>query len=93
MVTEVRASHILVKDETKARDLLLQVKSGKSFEELAKKNSTCPSGKNGGDLGWFTRGRMVKPFSDAAFAGKKGDVVGPVKTEFGYHVIKIVDQK
>lgn len=93
MVKKVRASHILVKDEKKARDLLERIKKGESFEALAKSNSTCPSGKNGGDLGYFGRGQMVPEFEKAAFEGRKGDVVGPVKTQFGYHLIKISDQQ
>ncbi|MEI6796928.1 MAG: peptidylprolyl isomerase [Methanomassiliicoccales archaeon] len=93
MVSKVRCSHILVKTDAEARDILLQLKSGKSFEELAKKYSTCPSKAKGGDLGEFGKGQMVKEFEVAAFNGKKGDVVGPVKTQFGYHIIKIVDQQ
>jgi len=93
MVKEVHAAHILVESKEKADSLLADIKAGKSFEELAKKNSKCPSGKNGGDLGSFKKGQMVKEFEDAAFKGKKGDIVGPVKTQFGYHLIKIIDQK
>jgi peptidyl-prolyl cis-trans isomerase C len=93
MVKEVHAAHILVEKEDKARDLLSQVKSGKSWDELAKKNSKCPSGQKCGDLGWFKKGMMAKEFETAAFAGKKGEIVGPVKTQFGYHLIKIIDQK
>lgn len=93
MVKEVHAAHILVKNKDSADKLLAEIKAGKSFEELAKKHSTCPSGKKGGDLGWFKRGMMVKEFEDAAFNGNKGDIVGPVKTQFGFHLIKVVDQK
>ena len=93
MVKEVHAAHILVKTEAQAKDLLAQIKSGKSFSDLAMKNSECPSGKKGGDLGWFTRGKMVKEFENPAFAGKKGDIVGPFKTQFGWHLMKILDQK
>jgi peptidyl-prolyl cis-trans isomerase C len=95
-----RASHILVgvdpkataeekqKAKQKADDLLKQVKGGADFAELAKKESTCPSSKNGGDLGEFGRGQMVKPFEDAAFGLKPGEVSGVVETQFGYHIIK-----
>lgn len=93
MVTEVRASHILVSNDALAKDILAQIRSGKSFEELAKKNSTCPSKAKGGDLGWFKKGMMVREFEKAAFDGKKGEIVGPIKTQFGFHLIKIVDQK
>ena len=93
MVTEVHAAHILVKTEAEAKDLLSQIKSGKSFSEVAQKNSQCPSCKKGGDLGWFTRGKMVKEFEEKGFAGKKGDLIGPFKTQFGWHLMKILDQK
>ena len=96
----VKASHILIgvdpkatpeeklKAKQKADDLLKQVKGGADFAEIAKKDSTCPSGKNGGDLGDFSRGQMVKPFEDAAFGLKQGEVSGVVETQFGYHIIK-----
>ncbi len=93
MVKEVHAAHILVKTEKQAADILAEVKGGKNFGDLAKKYSECPSKKKGGDLNWFKRGQMVKPFEDAAFSAKKGDVIGPVKTEFGWHVIKILEQR
>ncbi len=93
MVKKVRAEHILVKDEKKARELLQRVKSGESFEDLAKKYSDCPSKVKCGDLGYFQRGQMVPEFEKAAFEAKKGDVVGPVKTQFGYHLIKVLDQQ
>jgi peptidyl-prolyl cis-trans isomerase C len=93
MVKEVHAAHILVKTKDKADQLLAEIKAGKSFEEMAKKFSDCPSKAKGGDLGWFKTGMMVKEFEVAAFKGQKGDIVGPVKTQFGYHLIKIIDQK
>ena len=64
-----------------------------AFEDVAKESSTCPSGANGGDLGEFGKGQMVKEFEDAAFAAEIGHVVGPVKTQFGYHLIKVEDKK
>ena len=91
MVTKVNASHILVKTETEALACLTYIRQGKSFEELAKEKSLCPSGKKGGNLGWFGRGQMVKEFENAAFSAKKGQIVGPVKTQFGWHLIKIID--
>jgi peptidyl-prolyl cis-trans isomerase C len=93
MVNEVRASHILVDKKLDAEKLIEKLKSGSKFEDLAKKYSSCPSGQKGGDLGYFTKERMVKPFSDAAFAAKKGDIVGPVQTQFGWHLIKVTDKR
>ncbi len=91
MTNKVNASHILVKTEQEALACLTYMKQGKSFEELAGEKSLCPSGKKGGNLGWFGRGQMVKEFENAAFSGKKGQVVGPIKTQFGWHIIKIND--
>jgi peptidyl-prolyl cis-trans isomerase C len=94
MANQVRASHILVNSEGEAMDVLNQLKNGKNFAELAKGRSTCPSGKNGGDLGFFKRGQMAKPFEDAAFSLGKGQTTQkPVKTKFGYHIIKVTDTK
>lgn len=90
-MNKVNASHILVKTETEALACLTYMKNGKTFEELAMEKSMCPSKKRGGSLGWFGRGMMVPEFEKACFSAKKGDVVGPVKTQFGYHLIKIVD--
>ena len=86
---KVEASHILVKEEELAKKLLADIKDGKiSFEDCAKENSTCPSGKGDGALGAFGRGQMVKEFEDAAFAMNPGDISDePVKTQFGYHLI------
>lgn len=93
MVNQVKASHILVSSINQANDLYAQINSGGSFADLAKKHSTCPSGKKGGDLGFFRRGQMVREFEDAAFGAGKGQVVGPIKTQFGYHLIKVTDAK
>lgn len=93
MVKKIQAAHILVKDEAQAKSLTQELNSGGDFGKLAKKFSTCPSGKNGGDLGWFGRNKMVPEFEKAAFGGRKGDIVGPVKTQFGYHIIKVIDRK
>ena len=89
MPTKVRASHILVDDEKTAADLKKRIEGGESFADLAKQHSSCPSGKEGGDLGWFTRGQMVKPFEDACFNGAENVVSDPVKTQFGYHLIMV----
>jgi len=93
MVKEVRAAHILVAKEDKAKELLQMIKNGASFADMAKQHSMCPSGRKGGDLGWFDNRMMVKEFEDAAFNHAKGEVVGPVKTQFGWHLIHVMDQK
>ena len=91
MVQKVNASHILVRTETEALACITYLRQGRTFEDLAKEKSICPSGKKGGSLGWFGRGQMVKEFEVAAFSGKKGQIIGPVKTQFGYHLIRIDD--
>ena len=91
MAGKISASHILVKTEGEAYLILKQLREGASFEKLALEKSFCPSRKKGGSLGWFGRGQMVKEFETAAFSGKKGQIIGPVKTEFGYHIIRIDD--
>lgn len=89
----VRASHILVKEEDEAKKIQKEINEGLSFEEAAKKYSTCPSKENGGDLGEFTKGQMVKEFEDAAFSIEEGKLSEPVKTQFGYHLIKVQYKK
>ena len=93
MAKEVRASHILVNKKLDADKLMEKLKGGSNFEDLARKHSSCPSGKKGGDLGYFGMNRMVKEFETAAFAANKGDIIGPVKTQFGYHIIKVTDKR
>ncbi len=78
---------------SKISDIQAQIKKGKKFEKLAKELSDCPSGQNGGDLGYFSRGMMVKPFEDAAFALKVGEVSDIVETQFGYHLIRLDEIK
>jgi len=85
---EIHCAHILVKTELEAKLLLDQLNRGKKFSELAKEKSFCPSGKEGGDLGTFGRGKMVREFEKAAFALQKGQISAPVKTDFGWHIIK-----
>lgn len=87
----VKASHILVDTEEKANEVLEDLTDGLSFEEAAEQYSSCPSKSAGGDLGQFGRGQMVQEFEDAAFSMKKGEISKPVKTQFGYHIIKLVD--
>lgn len=86
---KIRASHILVEDEKKANEVKKKLDEGKSFEELAKEYSTDGSAANGGDLGWFGKGQMVKEFEEAAFKLKEGEISDPVKTDYGYHIIKV----
>jgi peptidyl-prolyl cis-trans isomerase D len=90
---KIRARHILVKTKKEAEELLKKLKNNGNFIELAKKYSIGPSAKNGGDLGYFTKGQMVPTFEKAAFALKKGEISNIVKTQFGYHIIKLVDIK
>ena len=89
----VKAKHILVPEEAKALELLEAITAGEmSFEDAAKTCSTCPSGAQGGDLGAFTRGQMVPEFDAAAFTAEIDHIVGPVKTQFGYHLIKVYEK-
>lgn len=90
---QVSASHILVKSEQEAKDILAQVKGGASFEDLAKAKSVDSSSAKGGDLGWFGKGNMVPVFEKTAFALKEGEVSGVVKSEFGYHIIKLTGKR
>lgn len=84
------ARHILVKTKEQAESLLKQLQNGADFGKLAQKYSTCPSKKNGGSLGEFNRGEMVKAFDEAVFKGPLLKVQGPVKTRFGYHLIETI---
>ena len=84
---KIAAKHILVDHQHEAEDLEKKIAQGESFEKLAQEWSKCPSAKNGGELGEFGPGMMVKSFEDAAFSLKVGEVSSPVKTQFGYHLI------
>jgi len=88
MVNEVHCAHILVKTEKEAQAVTERLGRGEKFANIAREVSLCPSGKRGGDLGTFTRGKMVKEFEEAAFALQKGQVSPIVKTKFGYHIIR-----
>ncbi len=91
---QVRASHILVKTEPEAQAILKQLKGGANFEELAKKNSVDASASaKGGDLGWFSKGTMIPEFEKTAFNMKEGEISGVVKTQFGYHIIKLTGKR
>ena len=88
MVYKVHCSHILVKTEQEAKMILDQLNKGESFANISMEKSLCPSKRKGGDLGTFGRGQMVKEFERVAFALQKGQLSQPIKTEFGWHIIK-----
>ncbi len=90
---EIKARHILVATEEEAQAVIDALDAGGDFEALAKEHSTGPSGADGGDLGYFTTGTMVEEFNDAAFALQAGEISAPVKTKFGWHVIKVEDRR
>ena len=91
---EVKARHILVADEEEAKKIAEQLKKGGDFDKIAKEKSTDKgSGAKGGDLGWFTKDKMVPEFADAAYKLKKGEVSAPVKSAFGWHIIKLEDRR
>jgi len=91
---QVKASHILVNQEAQAKDIYKQLKGGADFSELAKKHSIDTGTKdNGGDLGYFTQGQMVEAFEEVAFSLKVNKIGEPVKTSFGYHIIKVLEVK
>ncbi|MDQ0247187.1 foldase protein PrsA [Bacillus fengqiuensis] len=91
---EVKASHILVQDEKTAQEVKAKLDKGEDFAKLAKEYSQDPgSAENGGDLGFFGPGKMVPEFEEAAYKLKKGEVSAPVKSSFGYHIIKVTDKK
>jgi parvulin-like peptidyl-prolyl isomerase len=88
MPDKVHCAHILVKTEQEAKTVLERLNKGEKFSNVAREASLCPSGKRGGDLGTFTRGKMVKEFETVAFALEKGQTSGVVRTKFGCHIIK-----
>ena len=88
MPNQVHCSHILVKTEQEAKNILERLNKGEKFANIARAVSLCPSGKRGGDLGTFGRGKMVKEFENAAFALEKGQISPIVKTKYGHHIIK-----
>ena len=90
-VKKVQARHILVGTKELAEEIKKKIDDGEEFSKLAEEFSECPSKKRGGDLGWFGKGAMVRPFEVAAFSADEGEVVGPVKTEFGYHIIYVYE--
>ncbi|MBF8983633.1 peptidylprolyl isomerase [Lutibacter sp. B2] len=93
-IEQVKASHILLKEEEKAKDILTKVKAGEDFAKLAKEFSEDKgSGQQGGDLGYFQRGMMVPEFEEVAFSLENGQISDLVKSQFGYHIIKVIDKK
>ena len=90
---EVRASHLLVGTEAEAAKCREEVLEGKTFAEVAKNVSKCPSGAQGGDLGYFTRGRMVPQFDTVAFTLPVGELSPPVQTQFGWHILTVTDRR
>ena len=92
--SQVAAKHILVSTEKEAEELLTKIRNGETtFENAAREFSRCPSKSNGGDLGFFGKNMMVKEFETIAFALNIGEVSKPVKTQFGWHLIKVYDKK
>ena len=91
MTKQVRASHILVETKEQAEQIREEILGGKKFEDVAAMVSMCPSGANGGDLGYFGKGMMVKPFEDACFSMNVGDLSEPIETQFGWHLIELTD--
>ena len=87
-----RARHILVESEEICLELKQEIEGGAEFAEVARNHSSCPSGSEGGDLGEFGPGMMVKEFDDVVFSGDLNTVLGPVKTQFGYHLLEVTER-
>lgn len=88
-MAKAAARHILVATEADCTDLKMQIAQGADFAELAKAHSKCPSGRDGGALGTFGPGQMVREFDEVVFSAPVGEVQGPVKTQFGYHLVEV----
>ncbi len=91
-MAKASARHILVPTEDNCNNLKTEIEAGADFEKVAMEHSTCPSGKQGGALGEFSPGQMVKEFDEVVFNGDVGKVLGPVKTQFGYHLIEVTSR-
>jgi len=91
-MAQASARHILVSTEEACQDLKAQIEKGTDFAVLAREHSSCPSGQQGGDLGTFSPGQMVKEFDQVVFQKEVGQVHGPVQTQFGYHLIEITNR-
>jgi peptidyl-prolyl cis-trans isomerase C len=92
-MTQASARHILVDSEAKCQELKTAIENGADFAQVAKENSSCPSSRDGGNLGTFGRGQMVKEFDEVVFSAPVGEVQGPVKTQFGYHLVEVTDRQ
>jgi len=91
-MVQAAARHILVDSEEKCLELKTEIENGASFADIAKKNSSCPSGQSGGDLGTFGPGQMVKEFDEVVFSAELNKVQGPVQTQFGYHLLEVTSR-
>jgi peptidyl-prolyl cis-trans isomerase C len=91
-MAKASARHILVSTQEKCEDIKKQIENGSDFAEMAKTHSQCPSGKQGGDLGQFSPGQMVKEFDQVVFNEEVGKVHGPVQTQFGFHLVEITSR-
>ena len=89
---KAKARHILVDSEEKCMELKKELESGADFGALAQEHSQCPSGRSGGDLGEFSKGQMVPEFDQAVFTGELNKVLGPIKTQFGYHLVEVTSR-
>jgi peptidyl-prolyl cis-trans isomerase C len=92
-MAQATARHILVNSEEKCNELKTRIANGEAFADLAKEYSECPSGRNGGDLGEFSKGQMVPEFDKVVFSADVGSVEGPVKTQFGYHLLEVTNRR
>jgi peptidyl-prolyl cis-trans isomerase C len=92
-MAKATARHILVSSEEKCNELKAQIEGGADFAEVAKENSSCPSSRQGGDLGSFGPGQMVKEFDTVVFSAPVNVVQGPVKTQFGYHLLEVTSRQ
>ena len=91
-MSQASARHILVASEARCLELKAEIEAGANFAEIAQANSTCPSGRQGGDLGRFGRGMMVPEFDEVVFSAAINTVQGPVKTQFGYHLLEVTER-
>ena len=91
-MAQASARHILVDSEQKCLELKQQIEAGSDFAEVARQHSTCPSGRQGGELGTFGRGQMVKEFDEVVFNGALNEGHGPEKTQFGYHLLEVTSR-